>query len=152
ESLTGDAKVHAEAAERAGVVVMDGDHPEALQRASEWTAGADVVIDALLGTGIAREVTGHLAECIERINLHHGIKVAVDLPSGLSADRGVPLGACVRADHTVTFAFRKRGLVLAPGFTWAGDVHVIDIGIPERLARERGVRSSVLEPAILELL
>ena len=79
---------------------------------------------------------------------HRGPVVAVDVPSGLDADRGV-IGPCVRADHTVTFAFAKLGLVGAEAQAVVGTLHVVDIGIPERLARERGVKAELLEESVL---
>jgi NAD(P)H-hydrate epimerase len=149
ESVKGDALIHLLAAERSGVPILDAADADGLARAAARTAAANVVVDALFGTGLTREVQGHLAQAIEDINAHRGLKVAVDVPSGLDADRGVPLGACVRADHTVTFAFAKRGLVSSPGFTYVGALHVVDIGIPERLARARGVRAELLSRAVL---
>jgi ADP-dependent NAD(P)H-hydrate dehydratase / NAD(P)H-hydrate epimerase len=152
DKVSGDALVHLLAAERSGVPFHDAADADGLARAAARTADAGVVVDALFGTGLTREVTGHLAQAIEDINAHRGLKVAVDVPSGLDADRGVPLGACVRADHTVTFAFAKRGLVSAPGFTFVGELHVADIGIPERLARARGVRAELLSKHALSPL
>jgi NAD(P)H-hydrate epimerase len=149
DKLRGDALVHALACERSGAAILDGAGADGLADAAARTADADVVVDALLGTGLERPVAGHLADAIARINTHRGIKVAVDVPSGLDSDRGVPLGACVRADHTVTFAFVKRGLAVAPGFAFAGQVHVADIGIPEPLARARGVRAELLDDGAL---
>jgi ADP-dependent NAD(P)H-hydrate dehydratase / NAD(P)H-hydrate epimerase len=140
--IRGDAHLHLVACEKTGVCVLNPGAPEE-------TADAAVVVDALLGTGLDREVTGPLADAIARINGHRAVKVAVDIPSGLHADRGVPMGTCVRADHTVTFAFAKRGLVGAPGFTYAGKLEVADIGIPEWLARARGVTSRLLDDKAL---
>jgi NAD(P)H-hydrate epimerase len=152
QNVRGDALIHLRACEKSGVTVLDGSTPEGLAAATVATARARVVVDALFGTGLDREVTGHLADAIGRINAHAGVKVAVDVPSGMDADRGQPLGVCVRADHTVTFAFPKRGLVGAPGFTLAGRVHVVDIGIPEKLAIARGVAMRLLDDAALEPL
>lgn len=149
DKVKGDARVHFEAAVRAGVPVVDATDDDDLDAAADATSEADVVVDALLGTGLEREVTGLFARAIGHVNAHRGVCVAVDVPSGLDADRGVPLGACVRARHTVTFAFPKRGLVTAPGFTWAGTLHVVDIGIPERLALARGVRAELLDGQLL---
>jgi NAD(P)H-hydrate epimerase len=146
--VRGDALVHLQACERSGVPILDGATAAGLAAAA--ARPAEVVVDALLGTGLEREVTGHLADAIARINVHAAVKIAVDIPSGLDADRGIPLGACVRADHTVTFAFAKRGLVIAPGFTFAGRLHVIDIGIPERLARAHGVHAELLDERVLD--
>jgi NAD(P)H-hydrate epimerase len=73
--------------------------------------------------------------------------VAVDVPSGLSADTGRPIGPCVAADATVTFAFQKRGLVLHPGPAWAGEVRVADIGIPAEAAARVPVEAALLAEA-----
>jgi ADP-dependent NAD(P)H-hydrate dehydratase / NAD(P)H-hydrate epimerase len=148
--VTGDAHTHLSACKKSGVDILDGSTPEALRTAAARGSEADVVIDALFGTGLTREVTDLPAEAIGHVNAHQGLTVAIDVPSGLDADRGVPLGACVRADHTVTFAFAKRGLVTAPGFTFSGTLHVVDIGIPERLARARGVTAELLGPSVLQ--
>ena len=134
ERLAGDARAAREAAERARVTIDDRGGPDAVQ-----AGPGDVVVDALLGTGLTRPPEGSFAAAIGRINQARagGARVlAVDVPSGLSADTGRPLGACVQADRTVTFAFLKRGLVLFPGAEVAGAVEVADIGIPP-LAAER---------------
>lgn len=93
----------------------------------------DLVVDALLGTGLERAAEGPFAAAIEAIaNLRaQGARVlSVDLPSGLATDTGRSLGPVVRADATVTFAFSKIGLELQPGSDLAGEVTVVDIGIP----------------------
>ncbi len=92
-------------------------------RAHRRPRPGDVVVDALLGTGLCRAPEGAFAEAIAAIAAARaaGARVlAVDVPSGLSADTGRPLGPCVRADRTVTFAFPKRGLVVYPGASLAG--------------------------------
>jgi NAD(P)H-hydrate epimerase len=131
-ALRGDARAAREEAERAGVPVRDATSADAIQAGE-----GDVLVDALLGTGLARAPEGLFAAAIERIEALRcaGARVlAVDVPSGLSADTGRPLGACVRADRTVTFAFPKRGLVLFPGAALAGELVVADIGIPAAAA------------------
>ena len=130
--LRGDALAAREEAERAGVPVADG-----LETGRLEAGAGDVVVDALLGTGLARAPEGAYARAIELVAglRARGAKVvAVDIPSGLSADTGRPLGPCVRADATVTFAFQKRGLVLHPGPSYAGEVLLVDIGIPPEAA------------------
>jgi ADP-dependent NAD(P)H-hydrate dehydratase / NAD(P)H-hydrate epimerase len=106
---------------------------------------ADLVIDALLGTGISGEVTGLYAEAIRWINGSGVPVLAVDLPSGLNADSGTFRGECIRADRTVTFAELKLGLVFYPGKSLAGRVRVRDIGIPESVAGSAGVRTFLAE-------
>lgn len=94
----------------------------------------DMVVDALLGIGLSRQVTGKYLELVEQINRcrERGSYVcAVDIPSGICADTGEILGGAVKADLTVTFAFAKRGLLLYPGRTCAGKVVVQDIGITQ---------------------
>lgn len=91
-----------------------------------------VLIDALFGVGLSREVAGEYAEAVKRFNGLAGYKLALDVPSGICSDTGRVLGCAVRADATVTFGFGKRGLYLYPGCEYAGTVQVADIGITER--------------------
>ncbi len=91
-----------------------------------------ILVDALFGVGLSREVTGEYAEAIMFFNQKKGFKVAVDIPSGLDADSGSILGCAVKADMTVTFAFGKRGLFLYPGCEFAGEVIIAEIGITEK--------------------
>ncbi|MGN0425530.1 MAG: NAD(P)H-hydrate dehydratase [Acetatifactor sp.] len=88
-----------------------------------------IIVDALFGVGLSREVTGPYLEAVETINSLKGYVIAVDLPSGIDSDKGQVLGAAVRADETVTFEYRKRGLVFFPGASYAGRVTVAGIGI-----------------------
>ncbi|HET8538264.1 MAG TPA: NAD(P)H-hydrate dehydratase [Anaeromyxobacter sp.] len=150
EKLSADARAVREQAERAGVPI-----DEAGELAAVDAGVGDVVVDALLGTGLARAPEGALAGAIARIEAARvaGARVlAVDVPSGLSADTGRPLGACVRADRTVTFGFQKRGLVLYPGATHAGEVIVADIGIPAEAARRVPVGCELLSEVEARLL
>ncbi len=89
----------------------------------------DIWIDALFGVGLSREVTGSFRERIEQLNGKKGIKIAVDIPSGVCADDGKILGAAVKADLTVSFGFLKRGLFFYPGCTYVGRVIKKEIGI-----------------------
>jgi NAD(P)H-hydrate epimerase len=148
--LSPDARAVRDQAERAGVPVDDGGALAPLE------AGVgDVVVDALLGTGLARAPEGAFARAIERIEaarLAGARVVAVDVPSGLSADTGRAPGACVRADRTVTFALPKRGLVLHPGAALAGEVIVADIGIPPEATRRVPVGCELLTEVEARLL
>ncbi len=89
----------------------------------------DVVIDALFGIGLTRNLEGAYREYITEMNEKSGLKVAADIPSGIHADTGEVMGVGFRADVTVTFAFAKPGLLLYPGAEYAGKVLVEDIGI-----------------------
>ncbi len=89
----------------------------------------DVIVDALFGIGLSRDVGGVYGEFLARMNEKGGLKVAVDIPSGIHADSGAVMGTAFRADLTVVFAFAKPGILLHPGADYAGEVRVKDIGI-----------------------
>ena len=91
-----------------------------------------VIVDGIFGVGLSREITGNYKEVIHRMNEAPAYKVAVDIPSGIHGDTGAVLGTAFEADLTVTFAYRKRGLCLYPGRTYAGRTVVADIGIYDR--------------------
>ena len=95
--------------------------------------GAEVIVDALLGLGAVGEVRPVYKEAIEAINGSGRPVVALDLPSGLCADTGRVLGACVQAAHTVTFVGGKIGLATNEGPGQAGRVHLAGLGIPAEL-------------------
>ncbi|MGN1147368.1 MAG: NAD(P)H-hydrate epimerase, partial [Lachnospiraceae bacterium] len=87
-----------------------------------------LVVDALFGTGLSREVAGVYRQAIETMNEKGACLVAIDIPSGIDADTGAVWGTAVRADITVTLGFKKRGLFLYPGAAFAGTIKLADIG------------------------
>ncbi len=91
---------------------------------------SDILIDAIVGTGLSTAITGRYAEAIDTINEANRPVVAIDLPSGLHADTGTILGRAVAADLTVTFELPKLGLYQNHGIDLAGDIAVASIGIP----------------------
>lgn len=119
-ALKGDAKMMADLFE--GEIAPFS--PAALE-------GAGVIVDAIFGTGLARDVEGAPRDAIEAINAHAAPVLAVDLPSGVNADTGATMGVAVNAARTVTFHAKKPGHVLFPGRALSGVVDVVDIGIPE---------------------
>ncbi|MCX8073418.1 MAG: NAD(P)H-hydrate dehydratase [Candidatus Binatia bacterium] len=92
---------------------------------------ATAVFDGLLGTGLNSPVSGALAEAIDLLNGSGKPILALDTPSGLDSDRGIPLGRAVCANVTATFGLPKVGLVVYPGRAFVGRLEVVDIGIPE---------------------
>lgn len=102
-------------------------------------ADADLVIDAMLGTGLARPVTGQFRAAIDAVNGAGRPVLAVDIPSGLDATTGLPSGVSVRADLTVTFVGRKLGLYLGEGPDYAGRVEFADLGIPPAVVERAGL-------------
>ena len=108
---------------------------------------AELVVDALFGTGLARPLTGGAASVVEHMNASGKPLLALDLPSGIDADTGAPLGVAVRASVTATFAGLKRGLCTPRGMAHAGEIHVVPIGIPAETAERVGHHAGELEPS-----
>ncbi|MCM1118976.1 MAG: NAD(P)H-hydrate dehydratase [bacterium] len=99
---------------------------------SNWPAEEyTIMVDALFGIGLSRQVQGEYAEIIAEMNRRKCFRIAVDVPSGIHAGTGKIMGIAVRADMTVTFGWAKKGLLLYPGAAYAGRVVVRDIGINE---------------------
>ena len=94
---------------------------------------ADIIVDALLGTGLRSDVGGIYLEAIMLMNASGRPVVSVDIPSGIHGTTGRVLGDAVRAYVTVTFAFAKLGHVLYPGAEYTGRLVVADIGIPAQV-------------------
>lgn len=132
--VQGDARVNLDILDRMGVEVSEVLTEEDLSLAVHRLSRVELIVDALLGTGLNAPVRGLLGTLIDRINHLRPRVVAVDIPSGLSADTGEPLGIAVRADVTVTYGFPKLGQVLPPGRDYAGRLWQVDIGIPPALA------------------
>ncbi len=106
---------------------------------------APILIDALLGTGLRKAVRKPLRKLIEHLNdTAYDLVFAVDIPSGLCADTGHPLGLCVRADLTATLALAKVGQLLDPGRGLCGALHVVDIGIPQGVPAKAGITTQAL--------
>ena len=133
EEIGGDAAVNLQIAQRSGLPIeqlANGD----LKDWEAAIAGADWVIDALLGTGASGPPTGTVAVAIAAINAIRDQTtarvLAVDLPSGLDCDTGQTAGACIRADLTATFVAPKQGFDLAGAAAYTGRVEVVGIGAP----------------------
>ncbi len=94
--------------------------------------GAGVIVDALFGTGLTREVGGASKAIVDAANAHPAPAIAIDIPSGVDADTGAVLGAAINAAATVTFITRKPGHLLFPGRALSGAVEVADIGVAAR--------------------
>lgn len=114
--------------------------------------GYDIVVDALFGIGLCREITGAYADLITKLNALSGYKVAVDIPSGVSADDGAVLGVAFIADLTVTFGFAKLGQMLYPGAQLCGEVVVKDIGIDAKSLCDIRPKACMLEASDLSLI
>jgi hydroxyethylthiazole kinase-like uncharacterized protein yjeF len=89
-----------------------------------------LIVDALLGVGLSGEVRGIYKDLIGVINSSGARIISVDIPSGLDATTGKVLGCCVKADKTITFVAKKRGMVIADGPRYCGRIDVVGLGLP----------------------
>jgi len=147
EVLKGDALSQYHAAINFGVPV----HPvqELLIHHSSIFSRHSVIVDAILGTGLSKKITGTLSEVIRLINKSDLPVISVDIPSGISSDNGQVMGEAVKADYTVTFGLPKRGHFLYPGAEFSGRLFVEDIGFPRQLIRPERLNVELLEKNIV---
>lgn len=149
--LVGDpSKLRSPAKENLDLVIKRGievtvirDDLSPLSDLLDW---ADVVVDALLGTGLNREVRGVHAEIIDMINLSGLTVVSVDIPSGVAGDTGRVMGRAVKADYTVTFGLPKIGNILYPGYELCGELFVSHISYPRELVEADFVKVELNAP------
>ncbi|MFQ6067629.1 MAG: NAD(P)H-hydrate dehydratase [bacterium] len=141
--IKGDAATNLDIAEKLGIGVKEVTSARDLRLLHRELPNADIIVDALLGTGSTLPLRGLLREAVGLINQSSGHSIAIDLPTGLHADTGEVPGEAVKANITVTFAYPKRGLYLYPGINYAGKIEVVDIGIPSRLGVEK-IRCNLL--------
>jgi NAD(P)H-hydrate epimerase len=132
ESLTGDAAVNFHILERAGPPFLVEPDPATLVRELQ---GADWIVDALFGTGLTGPLRPPFDGVVAAINASGKPVLAVDIPSGLDCDTGLPLGETVRATHTVTFVAPKTGFAKPTARPWVGQAHVVEIGAPRAATR-----------------
>ncbi|MCX7857153.1 MAG: NAD(P)H-hydrate dehydratase [Deltaproteobacteria bacterium] len=128
KSLKGDAHLNMVLYEKIGGRVIE--LTKELGPLKEGISKATIVVDAIFGTGLSKEISGIEREAIEIINTAKKMVVAIDIPSGLNGKTGRPSPVCVAADHTFTFAYPKLGHLLYPGAQYTGKLTVIDISIP----------------------
>jgi len=125
--MSKETKQQALIAKNYGVTIIENDIA-----AISAIAGNGVIVDALFGIGLTRELSSIYLDTVQAINKARkagAYILSVDVPSGISADTGEALGGAVTADETVTFAFSKIGLTIGEGLKHSGEVSVADIGI-----------------------
>lgn len=131
------SRMYRKAAEKMGIPVVE------ISRAAEalpFVSSADILIDALIGTGLSSAVSGEKAALISMVNDAAAFVISADVPSGMVSDTGFAEGAVVEADVTVALGSRKRGHVLYPGSLYCGEVLDAPIGIPESAGEAFPVR------------
>lgn len=145
--VKGDAKTNLEIVRKLGIPIREITTKQGLEAARDSIERADVVVDAILGTGTTGPATGLFAGAIDLVNRSGRPVVALDIPSGLSSDENVVPGPCVTAVLTITFGLPKRGLILYPAASHAGRVAVVDIGLPLPLLSDPILDVSLVDAA-----
>jgi hydroxyethylthiazole kinase-like uncharacterized protein yjeF len=143
-AIAGEAKINLSILRKMDVEIQQNAATKAIADVVAWS---DVIVDALLGSGLSMPLRGAHAFAVELMNASGKPLVAVDIPSGINADSGEVMGSAVRADLTVTMALLKRGLVLHPGAEHAGTIRVADIGIPSGVVEQEEIGTSLLTRA-----
>lgn len=145
-SYRGSAETNFEMLAQSGCQVESQPSPVAIREA---IAHCDVVVDALLGTGLTGDVKGSFEAAIEEINASSAITLSLDIPSGVDGNTGQVQTVAVCADYTVTFGLPKRGNFLYPGAGLAGRLFVSHISFPPSLYRTSTVEVSLNDPPAL---
>lgn len=140
QQMSRDAKAQHEVLARAAIDQRTLSGPVDPQVLADDFRTADWIVDALFGTGLSRPVEGPLKTVIEAINTSTKPVLALDLPSGLDADTGQPLGVAVRATATVTFVAPQVGFSAPGAAAYTGEIHVASIGAPRRLLEAFEIR------------
>ena len=149
--LTAEEEVQGDAATNLKILTRMGGKIFSVVNAEEWEACQakvmqnDLIVDGIFGTGLKGPVRGIYQKVIEFINALHRPVVAIDIPSGLDADRGQVLGTCIRATLTVTFGLAKTGLLVHPGKQFTGKLFIADISIPSAAIEAERIKDHLIE-------
>jgi NAD(P)H-hydrate epimerase len=139
DRVQGDALINLNIIRKMGIPLVEITSPAQWKAALAEIRGCQLLIDAIFGTGLTTEIQGFLKDVIEDINKLSFSKVSIDIPSGINASNGRILGACVKADYTITFGLPKVGLVVFPGADYAGTFKIVDISISQSLMDEEKI-------------
>lgn len=136
DKIKGDARTNLNILDKMGASIHEINSCETIESATSIWAKSDIVVDAILGTGLKSEVRQPYKNAITKINTLKAFKLSVDIPSGVNSDTGAIQGVAISADLTVTFGFQKIGMATYPGQKFCGQMELIDIGIPQMALKE----------------
>jgi hydroxyethylthiazole kinase-like uncharacterized protein yjeF len=143
EKFEGSAKMNLDIVSRLPIEVRQIDDPASVQKEILY---CDCIVDAIFGTGLARNVEGIYSDIISLINESGKTVFSVDIPSGINGDTGKIMGVAVRADCTVTFGLPKRGSMLYPGYDCCGELYVTHISFPPEHYDGDAIKVEINEP------
>lgn len=147
KDLKGDALLHYKIAVKYGVQIKPIE--DLLIRQQTIFKPHSIVVDALLGTGLSKDVTGLLSDVMDIVNASGRPVFSVDIPSGISSDNGQIMGNAVKARYTITFGLPKRGHLVHPGAEYSGRLFVEHIGFPKKLIHSEKLNVELLEKKTL---
>ena len=139
DAVSGDAKINLDIAHNLDMPIVVLDTDEKVEQLYDLIDGAGLIVDAIFGTGLTREVEGHFAAAIDAINESDAPVFCVDIPSGINTDNGKIMGTAVYGSATGTFAMPKVGQWLNPGKEYCGSLYVIEISIPPNMIEEADI-------------
>jgi ADP-dependent NAD(P)H-hydrate dehydratase / NAD(P)H-hydrate epimerase len=145
EKLKGDAAINFTIAEALKIPLITIKTNKDLKLAQAMLKQSHALIDALFGTGLGRAPKGFFSDIIASINEFCGPVIAVDIPSGINGDTGIPFPAHVQADLTTTYGLAKPGLFLYPGSEKCGKLEIIEIGIPTAAIRDSKIKLNLID-------
>ena len=140
ENFKGSAKMNYEIVQKIGIPQQI---INAADQALPFIEQCDVIVDAIFGTGLDREVGGKYRDLIEHINQSGKKVVSIDIPSGINGNTGQVMGVAVRANYTITFGLAKLGNLLYPGFEHGGQLFVTHISFPPAIYQNESVKSAI---------
>ena len=129
--IKGDAKINLDILEKMSQSVIQVNPADAdiTDKVRTFSAGADMIVDSLFGTGLRGQLSEEYIRLIESINARNCPILAVDIPSGLDCDTGRSLGAAIEADYTVTFVAVKKGFTTTQADKYTGEIFIASIGV-----------------------
>jgi len=139
-----DAAVNLEIIKKTGIPLIQVLNENDFAFVKALIESSDLLVDAMLGTGLDRNVEGNYKYLTETINRYANYVVSVDIPSGVHSDTGKVMGCAVKAAETITFCSPKIGLYAYPGAEFAGKVHIEDISIPRSLIESMDIEAEIL--------
>lgn len=143
EKYRGAARLNLDIVSQLAIEIQRPDTPA---RLAEELAHADVIIDAMFGTGLTREVSGLHADAMALINDSGKTVLSLDIPSGIQGDTGKVMGTAIQADYTVTFGLPKVGNLVFPGADHCGTLYVSHISFPPALYDAESLKIAINQP------
>ena len=146
DHMSSDEAVYATVAKAYGILIVDAVDASIMEKQCKQ---ADLIVDAIFGTGLCRNVEGNYKSLIEQLNATHKPILSVDIPSGIHGDTGEVMGCAIHADVTITFESYKMGHLLYPGSGYQNKLLVASIDMPTRIVEEaKGI--TVLDKAYVK--